>query len=422
MYPFKIIYISYDGMTDPLGQSQVLPYLLGLCHFNIEIHLISFEKQERFEIKKNDIELLISNKSIYWYPLPYHQKPPVLSTIYDIWQLNKKANIIIKENKISIIHCRSYISSLVGLAIKRKKGIPFLFDMRGFWADERIDGKIWDLKNPLFKTIYTFFKNKEKAFINESDYIVSLTENAKTEILSWPIAKDNLQIQVIPCCADLHHFSKNNIKNEELEVWRSKLHLSSNDFVISYIGSLGTWYMIDEMMDFMKAAQEKINSCKFLIITADNPEIALQAARKAAIPESAIIIKKAERSEVPYLIALSKFSVFFIKPSYSKKASSPTKLAEILGMGVPVVCNANVGDVKSIVEEGNVGFVLHEFAKKEYEVTIQKMLEFLPADKDRISNYANKYASLKDGVNKYYEVYCKILNVTHDDKTLPSGL
>ena len=26
----QILYISYDGITDPLGQSQILPYIIGL--------------------------------------------------------------------------------------------------------------------------------------------------------------------------------------------------------------------------------------------------------------------------------------------------------------------------------------------------------------------------------------------------------
>lgn len=417
MYHLKIIYISYDGMTDPLGQSQVLPYLLGLSNYKIEIHLISFEKKEKFLHKKEAIELLLKNKSIIWHPLIYHQQPPVLSTLYDIWQLNKKVKSIIYKNKISLIHCRSYISSLVGLNMKRKKGIPFIFDMRGFWADERIDGNIWKLDNPMFKLIYKYFKRKEKEFICESDYIISLTENAKKEIQSWPLQnKHPLKIQVIPCCADLDHFSIHNTNNGVLEAWQQKLGIASNDFVISYIGSLGTWYMIEEMMDFYKIALQKIPHCKFLIITADSADIALNAASKVNIPVSSLIIKKAERNEVPSLIALSKFSIFFIKPSYSKKASSPTKLAEILGMGVPVICNANVGDVESIVTDGNVGFVIKDFNDNAYENTIQKMLDFLPVNSERISNYAVKYASLQDGVTKYYAVYSDVLQLTHDGK------
>ena len=417
MNHLKIIYISYDGMTDPLGQSQVLPYLIGLSKFNFEIQLISFEKKEKYQTKKGDIEKLIENTSIIWHPIQYHQQPPILSTLYDLWLLKKKALKIIEQNKIVLIHCRSYISSLVGLYLKRSKGIPFLFDMRGFWADERIDGNIWNLKNPIFRFVYQFFKQKEKEFICESDYIVSLTANAKNEIETWNY-KSNIssKIKVIPCCADLNHFSINNLNINALNKWPLKLGFSDTDFVISYVGSLGTWYMIEEMMELFKVAQEKIAHCKFLIITADNPAIALNAAKKNNIDENDIVIKKADRSEVPYLIALSKFSIFFIKPSYSKKASSPTKLAEILGMGVPVICNSNVGDVEKIVAEGQVGFILNDFNKKQYEMVIEKMLAFLPADTKRISNYAIKYASLNDGVQRYHEVYNSILQTTNDDK------
>ena len=406
-------------MTDPLGQSQVLPYLLGLSSkHQIEIHLISFEKPEKFKVKQNDIRNLIKGASIIWYPLTYHQRPPIISTLFDIWQLHKKAEEIIASNNITLVHCRSYISALKGLAIKKKTGIPFIFDMRGFWADERIDGKIWNLKNPIFKIIYRFFKKKEKQFIKESARIISLTENAKNEILNWQIELvDHHKIEVIPCCADLDHFSINTINAEKLNQWKAKLGIENKDYIISYVGSLGTWYMIDEMMDFFKVAQNKIPNSKFLLITADNPLIVLNAAKRLNISENSIIVKKADRKEVPYLIALSKFSMFFIKPAYSKKASSPTKLAEILGMGIPVICNANVGDVENIVLSGNVGFVVKEFTKIAYENAINQMIDFLPADQDRISKFANKYASLEDGITKYIRVYNEIVESIDDGKT-----
>ena len=41
----NILYLSYDGMTDPLGQSQVLPYLAGLSKKGFRFHLISFENK-----------------------------------------------------------------------------------------------------------------------------------------------------------------------------------------------------------------------------------------------------------------------------------------------------------------------------------------------------------------------------------------
>ncbi len=44
----KVLYISYDGILEPLGQSQVLRYLEKLSSKH-QIHLISFEKPEDWQ-------------------------------------------------------------------------------------------------------------------------------------------------------------------------------------------------------------------------------------------------------------------------------------------------------------------------------------------------------------------------------------
>ena len=51
----RVLYISYDGMTDPLGQSQVIPYLQGLTGKGYHFSLVSFEKKNRFKEKGNQI-------------------------------------------------------------------------------------------------------------------------------------------------------------------------------------------------------------------------------------------------------------------------------------------------------------------------------------------------------------------------------
>ena len=42
----KSLFISYDGLSDPLGQSQIIPYVLHLSKYSKEIHIISFEKKK----------------------------------------------------------------------------------------------------------------------------------------------------------------------------------------------------------------------------------------------------------------------------------------------------------------------------------------------------------------------------------------
>jgi hypothetical protein len=153
----RILYLTYDGLNDPLGQSQILPYLCGLSDKGYSITIISFEKQTIPGKNKQEIINQCKGHHIEWIPLNYHKHPAVLSTLYDLLQLRRVIKKLLGEKEFGIVHCRSYITSLAGLWLKKKYKLKFIFDMRGFWADERVEGEIWNIKNPLYKIIYKYF-------------------------------------------------------------------------------------------------------------------------------------------------------------------------------------------------------------------------------------------------------------------------
>jgi glycosyltransferase involved in cell wall biosynthesis len=404
-----VLFLSYDGMTDPLGQSQVIPYLAGLSKAGYAIHLISFEKKERYPEGKATIEALLNNANIVWHPAFYTKKPPVLSTIKDVRTMKKMAGKVIRDNNIGLVHCRSAIAALVGLWAKENFACRMIYDMRGFYADERVDGKIWNLNNPVFLAVYKYFKRKELEFIREADYSVSLTENGKQEILSWESFKNKSPlIKVIPCCADLQHFSKDNYVEEDVLQWRKKLGVRKEDFLLVYLGSLGTWYMVKEMLQYFSRLLLVKPEAKFLLITTDDAGLVKQHLASFSIPEKQVVITAAKRKEIPALLSMADFSLFFILPVYSKKASSPTKLAELMALSVPVVCNAGVGDVDRIVEQSQAGIVLHAFDNRSYDDAIQQMINY-PTDAAKLRQAAIEYASLETGVKRYREIYQLLL-------------
>jgi len=149
----KILYITYDGLTDPLGQSQVLPYIIELSKLGYRFTILSFEKKKRFNAEKNIIKKITDEHSINWVPLFFTSRPPLISKMYDRWHLNRKAFQLHRKERFEMVHCRSYIASEAGLQLKKKKGVKFLFDMRGFWADERVDNGQWDLKKIFYKKV-----------------------------------------------------------------------------------------------------------------------------------------------------------------------------------------------------------------------------------------------------------------------------
>lgn len=405
-----ILYLSYDGITDPLGQSQVLAYLERLSQLNFRFTIISFEKKERFEKSKKMIEERCQCSNIKWLPLSYTKNPPIFSSIYDVWRLQKAARQLFKKDPYEIVHCRSYITALVGLKLKQLLGVKFLFDMRGFYADERVDGKIWNRKNPLYNAIYKYFKWKERQFLNQADYVVSLTEAAKKIIHSWKhLPNQPIPIQVIPCCADLDVFNAEVVDKKAQATLKQQLNLSESDFVLSYLGSIGTWYLPDEMLACFKILKEEQPNAKFLFITNEPADNIVAKAKKLGVSQHDLRIVSSPHHMVPLYLSLSDAGIFFIQPVFSKQASSPTKQGELMGMNLLHICNSGVGDVDAIVQQSDCGVVVNRFTEKDYRKAVRELLEKIKNKNNAIRQQAFKFYSLQRGVNLYAEVYDHLL-------------
>ena len=402
------LFVSIDGITDPLGQSQILPYLMELNKKGHSVGIASVEKRGNFEKNKEVVEQLCKQNNINWDYTFYDIKVPIYSQYKNYKNLKAIVAAQVKSNN-TVLHCRSYLPGLIGLDFKKRMGIPFIFDMRGFWADERIEGNIWKLSNPIHKRLYSFFKKKEKELFLQADQIVSLTHKAKEIILSWKLGINEDKIHVIPCCADLQFFSKNNTIQNDLSVLKKSLNINDTTFVLNYNGSLGTWYMMDEMMQFFKELLI-LKNATFLIVTRDEPEIAYAAAKKCGRELNKIIVRSATRAEMPSYIAISNASLFFIRPTFSKSASSPTKMGELLSMQVPVITNKGVGDVDDIIAKSNCGVLVDDFDSSYYTIAIKELLSNIEVYKSNAEATAAKYFDLNSGAETYNKIYLSFKN------------
>jgi glycosyltransferase involved in cell wall biosynthesis len=405
----KILFISYDGMTDPLGQSQVIPYLAGLTKYGYQFTILSCDKPEKYKNGKAYVEKLIQPFGIKWVSIPYHKKPPILSTIFDLIQLRKKAKELYQQEKFDMVHARTGTPALVALWLQKKYSVKFLNDIRGFWADERVDGGIWKLDNPIYKVVYRFFKKKEAAALEIADYNVCLTNAGAAEIKSRKeISNQPLRIEIIPCSVDMELFDPSKIDITLKKEFKNKLRIADTDFIISYLGSIGGWYLTNEMMRFCKVVSDKIPDAKFLFISADTNNIIFAAAEECGLSADKIIIQQAKRHEVPILLSFSNYSLFFIKPCYSKKASSPTKHGEIMAMGIPVITNAGVGDVAEIVTKYNAGYIVNDFTPASFSFVIDKIITGNTFNKESIREGAADYYALDLAISRYKKVYDSI--------------
>lgn len=403
----NVLYITYDGLTDPLGQSQILPYLKGLSQYGYRFTILSFEKKDRFQKEKAVIEQIANEEGIRWVPLPFSTNPPLLSKFYDAMRMKNKAAELHRKTGFDMVHCRSYVAADAGLYLKKKFGVKFFFDMRGFWADEKKDGT-WNVKNPVFNSIYKYYKRKEAAYLRYADYIILLTEAGRKEMSSWASFQKNIPVAVIPCCADMAHFSLTDAAQKKKA--REHFQIENGKLVISYLGSVGTWYMLDEMLGFFKVLKSKYPEAKFLFITHTPRQVIDDRISDLHLDPGDFIITQAPRKDVPHLIKASDVNISFIKPVYSKISSSPTKLGEVLSMGIPVIVNSGVGDVERTVENAHAGYVLHDFKEMDFEKAVQAIPELLQRSPAAIRQAVEPVYSLEKGIQIYLSCYRQVLS------------
>lgn len=397
----RALYISYDGMTDPLGRSQVLPYLEALAARGHEITLLSCEKPARMEADGEVVRAICERAGIDWQPVGYHKFPPVLSGLLDVAVLKRRAAELHLRKHFQLVHCRSYMAAIAGDRLKRRYRVPFLFDMRGFWADERVERGIWPAGNPLFRAAYAYFKRLETRFFRDADAIVSLTESAKREVESWPVhRRPAAPITVIPCCVDLKLFAEVKAR----AATRKRSGIDANAPVMLYVGSIGGAYLTKEMLQLFRVYREKRPGARFLFVSGHPREEIEQLAAQDGIEARELIVVSAKREEVPSLIAAADLGVSFILATYSAKASCPTKFGEMLAMGVPVIANSGVGDIAEILRETRAGAVVDQYDERSLAKGIAEA-EAAAENPGAIREAAVRYFALEDGVERYDAIY-----------------
>jgi len=246
--------------------------------------------------------------------------------------------------------------------------------------------------------------------MRESDAFVVLTEKAR-DIL-FPESRDTgfdnqgRPVEVIPCCVDLEkRFSGD--PQELRREFRGKLGLDGRR-VIVYAGSFGGWYMTDEMLSFFEAARSADPKTFVMILTQREKEKIADALRAEGFADADFMVETVSPDEIGNYLNAADIAISFIKACYSKLSSSPTKLAEYLACGLPIIANRGVGDVNELIEKNNVGVLLDGFDEASYRKALGE-IDALGDAATRCRETAHRHFDLqKVGGERYRRVYSRL--------------
>ena len=391
-----VLYLTRNGLLEPLGQSQVLAYLRGLSR-HYRITLLTYEKDEdrADAVRMAAAQAECQRLGIRWLPQRFRPQPkmvaPALSMVRMVWLVWRE----VRGQRVRLIHARSYIPAAVAMVVGRLTGVPFIFDMRALWPEELITAGRLRRGSILHRAIGA----AERACLRRAVAVVSLTQAAVGYLnRAYPAEMAGRMVAVIPTCADLDRFVP-----------------ASTSPKRRVIGCLGTllsgWFRLDWLASFLAVAADRDPEAAFEITTRDDPALVRAVLDPRGRMGPRLRIVAAAPEEVPRVLRGQTASVMFFTDGLSKLGSSPTRMAEILGCGLPVIANDGVGDVARIVREYGVGVLLKSGADADMEAAWDE-LEVMLSESDlreRCRAAAEKVFSLTGGTDAYRQLYRSLL-------------
>lgn len=357
------LYICYFGVNEPLVQTQVIPYIRELVKGGHEMSLLTFEPGV---VDEKRVQESLAADGIEWHRLRYHKRPSVPATMFDVANGVRLIRRLMKRRNFDLLHARSHVPMMMAALTKRamRRKPKILFDIRGFMPEEYVDAGIW----PEGGLVYRSVKRAERWLMRSADGFVVLTEKAR-EILADEIG--DRPVEVIPCCVDLNRFESAN--EESRRRVRSELGIGDR-FTMAYVGAFGGWYLTEETADFLGVVKRERPDSFALILTQSDPQIMRTLLEARGYSSGDYFIGRVPSAEIPQYLSAADAAVSFIKRCYSKQASSPTKNAEYLASGLPIVANAGIGDVDEFVLRNGVGTIVDHLAVDDFGAALENLV------------------------------------------------
>lgn len=413
----RLLYVTYDGFLDPLGGSQILPYVTRFRGWSERVVALSFEKQELLSGEEFEkVDATLRRVGIRWKPLRFTRRGGVFGKVWDLLKMNFWCVVLALTHRVDIVHGRGHPASQAGALASFFARARLIFDLRGLWADERVDKGGWNLQLRSHRWQYQHYKRVEKRLLARADHVVVLTSAVVPEVTkigSIPPSK----VTVIPCCADFDHFDLTTTATRAAS--RDALRIPQHAMVLGYVGSVGRMYMLDAYLRLLRHACEARPEVYGLVVTRDMTGFRQVLAEE--LPQEwhhRVKIVSAGRNEVPGLLHAMDMSVSFILPSYARMAASPTKLAESFAAGVPVICNEGVGDVREQVEQVQGGRIVDPVSDDALRACARELDQIKALSGAGLRGRAARLLGLPVATQLYATVHARVLGhaAALDDK------
>ncbi|MCD4743873.1 MAG: hypothetical protein K8R67_15535 [Desulfobacteraceae bacterium] len=407
----KYYYLS-DPLYETVKDSQVINWIQLLEEKNKRIdlilvspvrYLVQNRKLRKEKIK--DSKRKIKGK-LFEVPIFKAQDKTGVSELIKIFFFVVIMLPCYLQGKRIIVHTRNYTHFGSLKVLKYLFKIKILFDLRGASAEEFLYEKGYNDINIVqyenTKKRYLSILNKQISMVKISSNIFCVSNKLKDYINIKTDCKFNQKLVVVPGAADNDTFFFNAQLRQNI---REKENIREK-YVVCYTGKLDRpWHMGDFLFNTISQILDKYKDTFFLCITPDK-ETAEKYINRYSINETRISCKFIKYDFINSYLNAADCGLVMREDVPTNNVASPTKIAEYLLTGLPLLMSDKIGDYSDYVKTHSLGKVIENDVI--VAVNMLGVLKTMQIDRKQTAQFCSKTYSKQVNIHKMLGIYDSI--------------
>lgn len=392
----RVLHISFDGLSNAIGYSQVARVVAKIAARGIEQEVLSLEPARNHQ-ELDRVRGLLARTGVRWTPLPYASGPG--SSVRNL--MSVFASTLNFRRLDTLVVARGYQAALAAAGVRATTGVPFVFDARGYWIDEQIEGG----RRFLSAVPLAAARRVERRLYQSAAAIVTLTQLHAEDLLEGKFGHIDAPVVTIPTCADYTEF----VPRERARNPPPRELTGTAGPLIGIIGSVNASYRCTEMVALAAQVLRVRPDAKLVVLT-EQREAFQEMCASAGIGLNRFLVRTVPHSEIPDWLPWIDWGVLFLVESDAKRASMPTKLAEFFAAGVRPVFSGCNAEVRNWVLRAGTGLVVESVDATSIE---QAALQISAASIDRRGIASGRTAThehfdLDQGSRRYFDLFRRL--------------
>ncbi len=384
-----------DGILQPLGFSQIARPAIALAPHGFRVTLFSLERAAdlRDATRVAGVERKLIEAGVQWRRSTFIPGGSPLTYARNVARLAwLAASALWRHRRLPRISwLRGFPAAPAGL-ILRMLGVPYVYDIRGFWVDQRASSGSWP------RLAITAARALEALYYRLAAAAVTLTELGATDIRRGRFAKWNCAkpIVVIPTCVDYAEFV---LDRHRLAEFKDRL-------TVGYVGSVNADYGVEASLRLFSYVAA-IRPDALLICISEQSEALRKLAIDAGVSKERVRAFSVTHEQMPSLLQQIDWGLLLLKDSEFKRGSMPTKLAEFFATGVRPIHYGCNSELRAWVARTGTGFSLQSLDDDELRAAARRIATSEPDDTSlqRSRSVAEPHFGLRAGTERYASLF-----------------